>query len=259
MVSNAPAADRLSRGPSRVGVVGRGRLGIALTAALREAGHEVDGPAGRGETPLGDAIVLCVPDDEIPAAAEAVAGAAGLVGHTSGATPLSALDAAGAPAFGLHPLQTFSGDKRPGAFAGVGCAVAGSTPDALAAATGLAESLGMRPFAIADEARPAYHAAASISSNFLVTLQAAAEEVAAAADLGPAQARALLAPLVRRTVEQWAALGPERALTGPVARGDERTVEAQREAVATAAPDLLPLFDELVERTRALAGQGAPA
>ena len=259
MVSNAHAAEHSSPTPLRVGVVGGGRLGSALAAALREAGHEVDGPAGRGEVPAGDAIVLCVPDEEIPAAAETVAGTAALVGHTSGATPLSALATAGAPAFGLHPLQTFSGDARPAAFAGVGCAVAGTTPEALAAATGLAESLRMRPFPIDDDARPAYHAAASISSTFLVTLQAAAEQVAAAADLEPAQARELLAPLVRRTVEQWAALGPERALTGPVARGDERTVEAQREAVASAAPDLLPLFDELVGRTRALAGRAVPA
>ena len=64
---------------------------------------------------------------------------------------------------------------------------------------------------------------------------------------------------VRRTVENWIALGPERALTGPVARGDERTVAAQRAAVAEAAPELLSLFDSLLERTRALAGQAVPA
>ena len=64
---------------------------------------------------------------------------------------------------------------------------------------------------------------------------------------------------MRATVENWAALGPERALTGPVARGDEATVERQREALAEAAPDLLPLFDELAERTRALAGRAALA
>ena len=259
MVTNAPAAERPSRGPSRVGVVGRGRLGTALAAALREAEYEVDGPAGRGEAPRGDAILLCVPDVEIRAAAATVAGAAPLVGHTSGASPLSELDPARAAAFGLHPLQTFSGRSDPGAFAGVGCAVAGSTAEALRAATELAECLGMRPFPIHEDARPAYHAAASISSNFLVTLQAAAEEVASAAGLQPAEARALLAPLVRRTVEQWASLGPERALTGPVARGDDRTVEAQRDALAAAAPELVPLFDELVERTRVLAGQEVPA
>ena len=60
-------------------------------------------------------------------------------------------------------------------------------------------------------------------------------------------------PLVRATVENWARLGPERALTGPVARGDEATVARQREAVAEAAPELLELFDALTATTRALA------
>jgi predicted short-subunit dehydrogenase-like oxidoreductase (DUF2520 family) len=67
--------------------------------------------------------------------------------------------------------------------------------------------------------------------------------------------RRLLGPLVRTTVENWLALGPERALTGPVARGDEPTIAAQRAAVADTAPELVELFDELVERTRALAGR----
>jgi predicted short-subunit dehydrogenase-like oxidoreductase (DUF2520 family) len=249
-------------GPSRVGVVGPGRVGTALSARLTEAGVEVDGPAGRGEVPSGEAIVLCVPDSEIPVAAEAVAGAAPLVGHTSGATPLTALDPAaraGAAVFGLHPLQTFAAGADAAAFEGAGCAVAGSTPEATEAAAELARTLGMRPFELTDEQRAAYHAAASIASNFLVTLEAAAEEVAAEAGLEPEESRALLAPLVRRTVENWAAAGPEGALTGPVARGDERTVDAQRSAVAEAAPELLELFDALVERTRALAGRAVVA
>src|ERR687888_977330 len=98
----------------QVGIVGRGRLGTALSDALRAAGHVVSGPAGRGEVPHGKVIVLCVPDSEIPAAAGAVAGAAPLVGHTSGATPLSALAPAaraGAAVFGLHPLQTVTGPE----------------------------------------------------------------------------------------------------------------------------------------------------
>jgi predicted short-subunit dehydrogenase-like oxidoreductase (DUF2520 family) len=246
---------------ARVGVVGAGRLGGALAAALREAGVTVDGPAGRGEVPVGcDAIVLCVPDAEIPAAAAAVAGAAPLVGHTSGATPLSALEPARAAAFGLHPLQTFAAEASGlAAFAGAGCAIAGSTAQALAFAADLARALGMTPFEIDDEGRAAYHAAASVASNFLVTLQAAAERIAAGAGLEPEQARQLLAPLLRRTVDNVAELGPERALTGPVARGDHATVEAQRQAVAEAAPELLDLFDELVRHTHALTAAGARA
>jgi len=238
--------------PLRVGIVGPGRVGTALARALRDAGVEVEGPVGRGERPMGcDAILLCVPDAEIAAAAEVVTAAAPLVGHTSGATPLSALAHSGVEAFGLHPLQTVA---HPGVrFEGVGAAVAGSTPDALAFASELAERLGMTPFEIDDDGRAAYHAAASVASNFLVTLQAAAETIAAGAGLGREEARALLAPLVRQTVENIAELGPEEALTGPVARGDDATVANQRAAVEEAAPELLDLFDELVRRTRDLA------
>jgi predicted short-subunit dehydrogenase-like oxidoreductase (DUF2520 family) len=238
-----------------LGIVGKGRLGTALSAALREAAYEVDGPVGRGQIPAGDAILLCVPDAEITAAAETVAGSARLVGHTSGATSLAALRPAargGAHVFGFHPLQTFAGNGTPD-LRGIGCAIAGSTPEALEAARSIADALGMVPFELPDHKRAAYHAAASVASSFLVTLQAMAEEVARDAGLEPAQARRLLAPLVRKTVENWVELGPAAALTGPVARGDETTVTAQRQAVSAASPQLLPPFDALVERTRAIA------
>jgi len=242
-----------------VGIVGPGRVGTALARALRDADTCVEGPLGRGERPARcDAIVLCVPDAEIAAAAEVMTAAAPLVGHTSGATPLTALAHAGVPGFGLHPLQSFA---HPGVrFEGAGAAVAGTTPEALAFATELAGRLGMRPFEIDDEGRAAYHAAASVSSNFLVTLEAAAEAIAAGAGLTREDARELLMPLVRQTVENVAELGPERALTGPVARGDEATVEAQRLAVEESAPELIGLFDELVRHTRSLAAaRRAPA
>ena len=236
-----------------VGVVGGGRLGTSLSRALRAAGLTVDGPVGRGEVPSGEAIILCVPDAEIPVAAEVVTAAAPYVGHTSGATRLTALEPAGVDAFGLHPLQTFTGDEGPEAFTGAGCAIAGSSAEALAVAEELAGALGMNAFEIDDRGRAAYHAAASVASNFLVTLKAAAERIAAGADLSPAQARELLAPLVRQTVENWASMGPQRALTGPVARGDEETVAAQRAAIEESAPELLALFDVMVEHTRELA------
>jgi predicted short-subunit dehydrogenase-like oxidoreductase (DUF2520 family) len=243
-----------------VGVVGAGRLGTAMAAALRAAGVAVEGPVGRGEVPRGcGALLLCVPDAEIGAAAATLAGAAPFAGHVSGATPLSALAPAGAAAFGLHPLQTFAPPPAAVDFAGAGCAVAGSTPAALRLAGGLARTLGMEPFEIDDDGRAAYHAAASMASNFLLALESAAERMAGGAGLERSETRELLAPLVRRTVENWVALGPERALTGPVARGDERTVEAQRAAVTETAPELLPLFDALLEQTRALAGREVPA
>jgi predicted short-subunit dehydrogenase-like oxidoreductase (DUF2520 family) len=107
----------------------------------------------------------------------------------------------------------------------------------------------MVPTQVADADRAAYHAAASIASNFLVTLEGAAERLAGTAHVD----RALLVPLVRAAVENWAARGAADALTGPIARGDEATVARQRAAVAERAPDLLPLFDALADATRALA------
>jgi predicted short-subunit dehydrogenase-like oxidoreductase (DUF2520 family) len=224
-------------------VIGRGRLGSALAAAL-SAGE----PMGRGSDGAGaDVVILAVPDAEIAAAAACVASGR-LVGHCSGATTLEPL--APHEAFSLHPLMTVpTGPARPAAFAGARCAVAGSTPRALAVAHELAERLGMIAAKIDDADRAAYHAAASMASNFLVTLEAAAERVLATAGAD----RDMLVPLVRAAVENWAALGPERALTGPIARGDEATVERQREAVAERAPVLLPLFDALADATRDLA------
>ena len=112
---------------------------------------------------------------------------------------------------------------------------------------------------VAPEDRVAYHAAACVASNFLVTLEAAAERLGATAGV----TREMLAPMVRATVENWAELGPQRALTGPVARGDETTVAAHRETVAERVPELLALFDALTDchaanwRRRALAYENA--
>src|SRR2546423_445410 len=109
------------------------------------------------------------------------------------------------------------------------------------------------PLVIDDSARASYHAAASIASNFVVTLEWMAERVAAAAGIEAEDARRLLAPLVRQTVDNWSSRGPADALTGPIARGDDLTVARQRAAVAEAAPDLLPAFDALADATRWLA------
>lgn len=239
-----------------VAIVGAGRLGCALARALEAVGIAVEGPLGRGVQPRAEIVLLCVPDAEI-AAATGHTGDARFVGHVSGATPLTALAAATSDAFGLHPLQTFAGGEGSEAFEGAGAAIAGTTPEALAVARELAERLGMAPIEISDAERAAYHAAASVASNFLVTLQAAAERLAAGAGIAPADARALLAPLVRSTVDNWAERGPRAALTGPVARGDDATVARQREAVERHAPELLSLFDELVVQTAAVAGRDA--
>ena len=258
VASAAPWAEDPAM-PQTVAVIGGGRVGTALAGALRAAGTTVDGPLGRAESTSAETVLLCVPDSEITAATSYAAGPAParFVGHVSGATPLSALEPArraGAEVFALHPLQTFSGEDAP-SLAGIGAAIAGSSSAALAHARALALSLGMIAFEVEDERRASYHAAASIASNFLVTLEATAEAVAARAGFAPDEARGLLAPLVRQTVENWATRGPQAALTGPVARGDAATVAAQRSAVVEADPSLEPLFDALVERTEALAAE----
>jgi predicted short-subunit dehydrogenase-like oxidoreductase (DUF2520 family) len=228
-----------------IAITGAGRLGSALATALRDSGYPVTGPLGRGERPGAvDAVLLCVPDAEIAAAAAALSPGP-LVGHCSGATGLEVL--AGHEAFGLHPLMTVpaGGAAR---FAGAGCAVAGSTDRALGAARELAGALGMNAVEVADADRAAYHAAASMASNFLVTLEDAAERLAASAGVG----REVLAPLVLAAAANWAERGAD-ALTGPIARGDEATVARQRKAVAERAPDLLALWDALADATREVA------
>ncbi len=226
-------------------IVGPGRLGTALTRALRDAGYGVRGPVGRGADGAGaDAVLLCVPDAEIAAAAATLAPGR-LVGHCSGATTLAPL--APHEAFSLHPLMAVAAPHAD--FRGAGAAVAGTSDRARALAQELALALGMHPVEISDHDRAAYHAAASIASNFLVTVEAAAERLATRVGVE----REWLVPLVRATVDNWAALGPARALTGPVARGDDATVAAQRAAVLERAPELVGLFDALVDATRALA------
>jgi predicted short-subunit dehydrogenase-like oxidoreductase (DUF2520 family) len=227
--------------PRHCVVVGPGRMGSALAAALRDTGLEVTGPLGRGERcpQEADCVLLCVPDAEIGNAARDVMPGP-LVGHVSGATTLEPL--AGHEAFSLHPLMTV-----PAEFEGAGAAIAGSTDRALDTARVIAEALGMRPFEIADEDRAAYHAAASMASNYLVALEDAAARLLATTGAS----RELLVPLVRATVENWARDGAG-ALTGPIARGDEETVARQRAAVQERTPELLELFDALTESTREL-------
>ncbi len=242
--------------PRRVALLGAGRAGHALADALRAgpAGVSVQGPLPRGAAPQeADIVLLCVPDSQISAAAEALVPGP-LVGHVSGACGLQVL--APHEAFSLHPLMTLLG--KGSSLQGAHAAVAGSTPRALVSAAQLARAAGMEAFELAAEDRPAYHAAASLASNLLLVLEDAAERLAASAGVP----RAALVPLVQASVENWAHLGAERALTGPIARGDEATVDLQRTAVADRAPELIPLFDQLCAGARELAGAptlaGAP-
>ena len=239
-----------------IALIGPGRMGNALSRAARAAGIGVS-LAGRDDlAKVADAeiVLLCVPDAEIENAADwamEVASRLRFLGHTSGATGLGALERAsqaGVETFSVHPLQTVPDGETD--LAGVPAAVSGSSTAALELARSLTETLGMEPFVVPDEARAAYHAAASIASNFLVALEESAVDLLAAA--GIQDGRSLLTPLVKTAAANWTERGRD-ALTGPIARGDERTVEAHAEAVHDLAPELLPLYEALAERTRTLA------
>jgi len=229
-----------------IAIVGAGRLGGVLARALRAAGLVVRGPLRREDSmPDADIALLCVPDSAIAAVAFAVRPHARLVAHVSGATPLTDVD------FSLHPLQTFTGKETSEVFRGIGVAVDGRTPEALEVAEALARVIGANPFHIDDAHRGEYHAAASFASNFVLTVLDAAEHLAKDAGID----RAYLAPLVRQTVDNWAARGAASSLTGPIARGDEATVARQR----AASGDYRDLFDALATATRAVAGRAPHA
>lgn len=238
--------------------MGRGRMSAALAAALGAdatvdiAGRGADGTVSDGSVidrttanavSTVDLVLLAVPDSAIAEAARAI-GPGPLVAHLSGATGLDALGSH--EGFSLHPLLTVTGASS--AFAGAFAAVDGTSERALAAAEALAERLGLRTFRVAERDRAAYHAAASVAANFLVTIEGLAERLAATAGVP----REALAPLAGAALDNWARDGAAASLTGPIARGDDETVARQRAAVAERTdPSDLELFDALVAATRA--------
>jgi len=218
----------------RIHVIGSGRVGLAVGDRLVERGLAV----GAEEPQL---VLLCVPDGAIRSVARTVEPGP-WVAHVSGATPLSALDPH-ERRFSLHPLQTFRLGGGAGQLDGAWGAVTAETEEARATAVWLAETLGLRPFDLADEARTLYHAGAVFASNYLVTIERAAARLVEAAGVP----REALAPLIEGTI----ANGFE--LTGPVARGDWATVQAHRDAIRASQPDLERLYEALAEATAVLA------
>jgi predicted short-subunit dehydrogenase-like oxidoreductase (DUF2520 family) len=215
-----------------VNVIGRGRVGSAVAARLQERGVELreDGA---------ELVLLCVPDTAIRDVARCLAPGHAWIAHVSGGTPLASLEPH-PRRFGLHPLQTFTHGRGPEQLDGAFAAVTAETDEARERGFGLGHLLGLRPFELADEARPLYHAGAAIASNYLVTLHKVASELFRAAGAPPEA----LEPLMRRTIEN----GFE--LTGPIERGDWETVEAHRAAIRATRPELEPLYDVLAEATR---------
>ena len=215
----------------RVHVIGSGRVGSAIAARLRERGVAVDGADP-------DVVLLCIPDTAIADTSRNLVPGRGWVGHVSGATPLAALEPH-ERRFSLHPLQTFDRSGDPSQLDGAWAAITGENGESLAVARELAETLGLRPFEVAETDRTLYHAGAVFASNYLVTLQRAAVRLGV-----PAEG---LVPLMRGTIDH----GFE--LTGPIARGDWATVEAHKQAIRAEHPELERLYETLAEATAAIA------
>jgi len=259
----------------RVGVVGAGRVGAVLAAALGAAGHDVVAAAGesdasmlriaellpgaRHEKPTAvarscDLLLLTVPDDMLPNVVAMLSASGALhegqyVVHTSGRHGLAVLApaaAVGARVVAMHPAMTFTGTaldlpRLPGCVFGLTAA-----PAERALAEQLVADLGGRPMWVAEEMRTLYHAGLAHGANHLVTLVAEAMEMLAAA--GADDPAATLRPLLAAALDNALVAG-DAALTGPIVRGDLGTVRAHLEDLAVNAPQTLPSYVAMARAT----------
>ncbi len=279
MTSPLPVDERPAR--LSVGVVGAGRVGAVLGAALARAGHRVVAVSGvsdasrrRAEALLpgvpvvpltevlaaAELVLLTVPDDVLPELVAGVAAAgevrAGqLVVHTSGrygAAVLDPLTRLGALPLALHPAMTFTG--RPEDLARLAGACFGMTaPEPLhPIAEALVVEMGGDPQWVDEAARPLYHAALAAGANHLATL--VNESVDLLRHCGVSEPERLLAPLLGAALDNALRSG-DAALTGPVARGDAGTVAAHVDALRAVSPDTAAAYVAMARLTadRALA------
>jgi len=268
----------------RYAIVGTGRAGLGLARSLARTGRTVSAVVGRraagaaratrlmrrrvGTTDLAagvagaSVVLLCVPDDRLAGLTRALARlplAGKVLLHTSGAVSgdaLAPLRVAGARVGSLHPLASFPapGPKTPPPdLTGISFAVDGD-PAAIREARAIARALGGRPITVAASDRGAYHLAASILANDLVSLLDAGLALAARSMNAPERrAREAMLPLVRACVENVGRTGARAALTGPVARGDLGTVARHLEILGREGPDLDRIHRALSCRAVAMA------
>jgi predicted short-subunit dehydrogenase-like oxidoreductase (DUF2520 family) len=260
---------------TRVGVVGAGRVGAVLSAALRAAGHEIVAAAGestasrerirtllpgvpvRKPTDVArscDLLLLTVPDDMLGNVVTSLAGAGTLragqyVVHSSGRHGLDVLGPAtalGARPVALHPAMTFTGsaldlERLPGCVFGV---TAG--PAERAVAERLVADLRGVAMWVPEDKRTLYHAGLAHGANHLVTLVAQAMDLLAAS--GAEDPAATLRPLLTAALDNALASG-DAALTGPIVRGDVRTVQAHLDEIGRTAPDTLASYVAMARAT----------
>ncbi|WP_442785517.1 Rossmann-like and DUF2520 domain-containing protein [Actinacidiphila sp. DG2A-62] len=262
-----------------VGVVGAGRVGAALTAALARAGHHPVAASGvsdasrrRAESLLpgvplveppavlraADLVLLTVPDDALPALVSGLAETGAvrpgqLLVHTSGRYGAAVLDPAlraGALPLALHPVMTFTGTAVDVQRLN-GCTFGVTAPEELrTAAEALVIEMGGEPEWIAEEARPLYHAALAIGANHLVTLVSQAMDLLRQA--GVAEPGRMLGPLLGAALDNALRSG-DAALTGPVARGDAGTVAAHLAELRAHAPQDVASYVAMARATADLA------
>lgn len=270
MTAARPAAARLS-----VGVLGAGRVGAVLGAALARAGHDVVAvsavsPASRDRAatllpgvPVVPAdevprrarlLLLAVPDDVLPGLVDGLAATGALqpgqlVAHTSGRHGVQVLDPAvrrRALPLALHPVLPFTGTAVDLArLAGTSFGV--TAPEALrAVGETLVLEMGGEPVWVPEDQRPLWHAALAHGANHLTTL--VASSAALLAQAGVEQPGRVLAPLLGAALDGALRAG-EEALTGPVARGDAQTVRAHLDVLAAAAPEVLASYVAMARLT----------
>ena len=246
---------------SDISIIGAGKLGTNLGYALLRKGHRItavsdknlssaqesqqligQGKAfddNRSAAINGQWIILTVPDDAIETAAEELADSAvkwkeRFVFHCSGlhsTESLESLEKRGALVASLHPVQSFPQKKPdPKAFEGIFFGLEGKQ-EALALATEITRQLGSKFFILEAQNKPLYHTACSMASNFLATLLDTATELLSQAGLPEATAPSVLMPLVQGTLQNVNKFDAGTALTGPVVRGDEKSIAKHLEAL----------------------------
>jgi len=259
-------------------VIGAGRVGAALGAALGRAGHEIVAASGVSEQSVARAerllpgvpllpadevvaesgfVLLAVPDDVLRPLVSGLADTDAwqpgqLVAHTSGAQGIGVLDPAaarGVLALALHPVMTFTGrpedvERLFGATFGV--TAAEDDEAAWHVGEALTVEMGAEPVRIPDSARALYHAALTHGANHLMTLVADCAEVLREAGIGHSER--LVAPLLSAALDNVLRHG-DRDLTGPVARGDLGTVRKHLAVLADRAPEVEPAYRALARRT----------
>ncbi|MDU4960071.1 MAG: DUF2520 domain-containing protein [Sporomusaceae bacterium] len=264
-------------------IIGAGKVGTVLAASLHKCGYRLAGIASRNPASArvlaeqfdvpwsvepaeiakkADIVFVTTSDRYIGSVAEWIAQQGGwrqgqYVYHASGALPVDTLAVArqqGAFIGALHPLQSFAGKSRGVCLAGVCFAVDGSK-EAIRLAKDMVQHMGGYSFCVPPDKRALYHAAACIASNYLVVLMHHAVSLFQQFGLSAEEATTALVPLLQGTLDNISGKGAEKALTGPIARGDTNTVAAHLQALTQSDKSTERLYRQLGLHTLLLVRQ----